>query len=621
MSMTAWMWVAWGVMAGFVGVYGWVWKRAGEKGRAWLEWGLAAVVAVVSLSSMLTHEPWQDELHAWRLAREMGLGALWQEMAYEGHFLPWFLLLRPLARWGAPVWTMGAVSWALNAVAVWWLTRKSPLTGWEKAAAGASCLFLYVNPVIARPYVLVPLALFGVASLWGERDRRPVAFGLWVALLANTHLYMEGMAGALFAVFAWENVLKRKDGKGWRECRWQWTGLAVMVTGGVLAAAQVLPGIWKSEVGAGRVSIGLWEDTKCFVEDCNSPVGMWMAVAVLGWLAAEAWRKDRGLFWAYSACLAYMWCFSVSLYPAFVVNRALLWWVVALSGAWMLAGRERRNPWRVLLVCAAGLGVVRPDMTWQDWREDYDALPVACRWVAEQYGPDEETWINGDDVCTEVATAYLGNVMNWRTGERAGVLSWSRPHPVVGAPSFPECAAAVFRAHPGKESFLALAALWKWGGLAEEDLTRPGVEVEMAWTRTVGPQGMPLALIRVWRRGAEWCPLALARYQAGDHAGAVAAWARAVSEDGGQWEAMNNLAWVALEEGRVEEARAWMDRAMEHEAARESAGVWDTEASVCRAEGDEAGARAAEKRRDALRRRVATGHAETSGTRSNHERV
>ena len=50
--------------------------------------------------------------------------------------------------------------------------------------------------------------------------------------------------------------------------------------------------------------------------------------------------------------------------------------------------------------------------------------------------------------------------------------------------------------------------------------------------------------------------------------------------DADAWEAMNNLAWMALEEGRVEEARAWMDRAMEHEAARESAGARDTEEAV-----------------------------------------
>ena len=128
MNAVTWMWVAWVGMAAGVGGYGWLWKRAGRRGKKWLEWGLAAVVAGVSLASVLTHEPWRDETHAWLLARETGLGGLWREMACEGHFLPWFLLLWPLAHWGAPAWTMGAVSWGLNGWAAGWLARRSPLS-------------------------------------------------------------------------------------------------------------------------------------------------------------------------------------------------------------------------------------------------------------------------------------------------------------------------------------------------------------------------------------------------------------------------------------------------------------------------------------------------------------
>ena len=80
------MWLAWGGMAGFVWVYGWVWAKAGERGRKWLEWGMAVLVAGVSLASVLTHEPWPDELHTWLQARDLSVVELWREMAYEGIF-------------------------------------------------------------------------------------------------------------------------------------------------------------------------------------------------------------------------------------------------------------------------------------------------------------------------------------------------------------------------------------------------------------------------------------------------------------------------------------------------------------------------------------------------------
>ena len=579
MSAAAWMWTAWGAMAGFVGGYGWAWEKAGAKKRKWLEWGLVALVAAVSAASAATHEPWRDELHTWLQAREMGLGALWKEMGYEGHFIPWHLLLWPLAHFGAPVWTMGAVSWGLNAWAVGWLARRSPLTGWEKAVAGMSCLFLYVNPVISRCYVLVPLALWGVASLWGRRDERPVAFGLWVALLANTHVYMEGTAVALFGVYAWENVLRRADGKGGRECGKQWAGLVVMAAGGLLAAAQVVPGLWKSsvELGAG---LGWWKETMCFLSACHSPVGMVAVAAGLAGLGAVAWRKDRGAFWVFAGSVGYLWVFAVFLYAAFIVNRALLWWPVALSIAWMLADRGAGGRWRVLAVVVTGLGVVRPDMTWRDWREDYDVLPRVCREIEEHFGKGTEVWIN---FASEVAAVYLENAKDWTTGERAEPTSWETGKGLSGYP-FRVGREEIFRKYPLKECFLAMGTMVSWGGMTVEDTRLPGMEVLRVAGDLICPDVGGVVVLRAWRWGGEWVPLGMARYQAGDREGAVAAWKRAVEEDGGQWEAMNNLAWVCAEEGRVAEARAWIDRAMEFEEARSNAGVLDTEKEVRRRE-------------------------------------
>lgn len=574
----AWIWVAWGGMAMFVGAYGWGWRRCGERGRAWLEWGLIVLVAGVSAASAATHEPWRDELHSWLQAREMGLGALWKEMAYEGHFLPWYLLLWPLAHFGAPVWTMGAVSWALNAVAVWMLARKSPLTGWEKAAAGVSCLFLYVNPVVSRCYVLVPLALFGAASLWGRRDERPVAFGLWVALLANTHVYLEGAAAALFGVFAWENVLRRADGKGGRECGRQWAGLAVMAAGGALAAAQVLPSLWESAVGLGG-SCGWQTSTIRFLSACASPAFMVAVAAGVAGLAALAWRKDKGVFAVQAAGLAYMWGFAVFLYHADVVNRALLWWPLSLFAAWALSARGRGGRGRVAAVVAIGLGLVRPDMTWRDWREDYDVLPGVCRRITERFGLGAEVWI---DYTSEPAAAYLKNAMDWTTGKKAGPVSW-KPGQIPWGEPFRGCRAEIFSNDPGRESFLGVATLVDWGGVARDDLEAPGTEVLEAAISGIHVGGV--VAFRSWRWGREWIPTGMVRLRAGDREGAAAAWRRTVAEDGGAWEAMNNLAWVALEEGRVEEARGWIDRAMVFEEARGNAAVRDTEADVRRAEG------------------------------------
>ena len=609
MSAAVWMWMAWGGMAGAAGLYGWAWAKTGKKGRAWLEWGLVAFVAGVSLASALTHEPWRDETHAWLLARDWGAWELLGQMRYEGHFALWHLLLHPFARLGAGMVWSGVISWAINAATVAWFVRKVPLGGWAKAASALSCVFLYVNPSISRCYVLVPPLLFGLAALWEKRDERPIAFGVLAALLANTHLYMEGTAGLLFLVYAWENVFRRSDGKGWRECGRQLVGLGLMGAGICGAMAQMVPGLWDHGICYGGTGNGWKADLGWFLQGFGSWIGLAGAVAGLVWLGVEAWRRDKGLFVLYAGSFAYMAGFSVSLYPAHVLNRALLWWPVALGTAWVLGRRNRagegKGLWLTAAVALAGTGLMRPDMTWLDWRREYDPLQGACRYIEERYGRDAEVWVNGGDLCTEVASAYLDHLMDWRTGGRTERFSMAvkAQKPV---PSFQEFRDLHFLNHPGEESVLVLGSTAPWSGLGTEDATGSDVQVEYLSLSPLCPLSHRLLVMRARRgdpaeNGTFWLRTGVELLEKGEPARAVAAWNLAVLLDGRQWEAMNNLAWVFAKAGRAAEARAWMDRAMGIEEARENAGVWDTEATVRRAEGNEEGAREAEEVRDRLR--------------------
>lgn len=641
MNGTMWMWLAWGWMAMGVGGYGWVWERSGKKGRWWMEWGLVVLVAGVSMASMLTHEPFTDEVHAWLQAKEMTVRQLWKEMAFEGHLLTWHLLLHQFAKWGSPVVTLGWIAWGINAATVAWFARKAPFGGWAKAAACLSCVFLYVNPSISRCYVLVPPVLFAMAALWGKRNEHPLAFGALVALLANTHVCMEGTAAALFWVFAWEIVLRRKEGNRWL----QWAGLGVMVAGGMLALAQVLPSLWKSEMSPGR-TFGWAYNTALLFAPCNSRTGIVLTLAGVVLLGAEAWRRDRGVFWILAGSLGYMWGFAVFVYPPTVLNRAALWWPVVLSAAWMLKGRDRRNesdnaelspigtshdqarcPGDAgkrpgmgcgevgVAVALIGLALMRPEMTWRDWRREYDPLRGACRWISERYGKDAEVWINGGDVCAEAAAAYLDNLMDWTTGEKAKLHCYSAARPrvlVVFARPFSVCTESLLRSRPEQENLIVLASLEWWSGLRQEDLSRDGVSVVYARPEVLDPNVTRGVLVLDVKRGLGpdrgvfWLLKGVRQFERGDRNGAMEAWERATREDSAQWGAMNNLAWLCAEEGHIAEARAWMDCTMANEAAWSNAGVWDTEAAVRRAEGDEEGAREAERRRDKLREGAGT---------------
>lgn len=373
----------------------------------------------------------------------------------------------------------------------------------------------------------------------------------------------------------------------------------MMGAGIALAMAQLVPGLWDRGLcfatGAG------WKmGTRPFLQGCNGWIGVSGMAAGLTWLGVETWHRDKGGFWVYAGSLVYMVAFSVFLYPAHVVNRALTWWPVALGTAWALGRREdgtgRLGKSLTAAVALVGLGLMRPDMTWSDWKGEYDTLPGACRFIAERYGKEAEIWVNGGDMCTEVASAYLDNVRDWRTGGRAERFSMAAKVQKPGR-GFRDFLAGHFSEHPETESVLVLSSLAGGEqGLSIPDLVEPGVDVQYLSRRAICPWNGGVVFAKVSRDGFEE-----GEGRGRDRNRMMGALERLACLDEEQWEVMNNLAWLLAEDGRVAEARAWMDRAMANEEARNNAGVWDTEAVVRRAEGDEEGAQNAEKMRDGLR--------------------
>lgn len=497
-EMSVTMWLIWGAVALVLGMY-WAWLLCGERWRRelerWVPWAVWVVVTGVSLASVLTHEPWRDELHTWLVTRDLSFGAMWHEMRFEGHVMLWQLVLHPFARAGCPPVTLGLVSWGINSATVFWLMLKGPFTPAEKVAVGLSCPFLYVQPVIARCYVLVTPVLFGLAALWERRKEYPLVFGGLTALLANTHLYLEGTAGVLFLVWVWEGWRKRLRGEapGWR----YWAGAGLMAAGMAVAVAQVLPTLWERSRGWGW-SCGWVMDLLTFVLCGNSPLA-WVALpVVMVTTGVLAWRADRGVAVVYGVGILFMVAFSVFLYSGNVINRAVLWFYLLLFAMWALAERIPGR-WRVAVVLMTSLCLVRPELTLGDWRYEFDFMPKACAFVQKELGEEAEVFINGDDHPSSVAAAYLENLRDWRTGERTGRMSLEfRKWRPMG--EFGKCREEIFAREPWRESFVAMGYPGTEVGLSVEDLRSEEVEVLYQSPPSVFANTGPLCVFRVHQR-------------------------------------------------------------------------------------------------------------------------
>ena len=162
----------------------------------------AALVAFL----FFRHENWRDEAQSWLLARDLDIPGLIAQMSYEGHPCLWHLLLMPFAKLGFPYQTMNVISIAITAASVALLLWRAPFPlGWRVACL-CGVAFLYSMPVVSRSYCLIPLFLFMNACIYPSRRRRPLRYGLTIALLVQTHTYMLGMAGVMAAVWLAESL-------------------------------------------------------------------------------------------------------------------------------------------------------------------------------------------------------------------------------------------------------------------------------------------------------------------------------------------------------------------------------------------------------------------------------
>ncbi len=184
------------------------------------------------------HEQWEDELQAWLIARDCSIPRIFFMMRYEGHFALWHLLLHPIASFGLPVIAMNIYSTFICIFACWLVVFQSPFPRISKILILFSAPFIYLYPIVARVYVLIPALMFIIARLYNHRFQKPYVYAVLLALLANTHIFMEGMVFALFCLYIFDfytirNTLSSKQKK---DCIW---ALVLVIAGVFIAFLQV----------------------------------------------------------------------------------------------------------------------------------------------------------------------------------------------------------------------------------------------------------------------------------------------------------------------------------------------------------------------------------------------
>lgn len=182
--------------------------------RSWLpEWGALLMYIIMVMLAIAHHEPWADEAQAWQISRTASLKAiLGTYLHYEGapglwHFLLW-LLIKCHVSYGGLHWICGVI--ASMGIALFLL--RAPFPRPIKLLLPFTYFLGFQFAVIARPYLLFPLLIFAVASMWNSRPRKPLCIAILLGLMATVSLHTAAISFGLAVVYAvelWRDYTQR----------------------------------------------------------------------------------------------------------------------------------------------------------------------------------------------------------------------------------------------------------------------------------------------------------------------------------------------------------------------------------------------------------------------------
>ena len=151
------------------------------------------IFSIVMISSRI---PFFDEVNSWNIAANCNFSELLEVCKHEGHFMLWYLPIKPFAsnNIGFPQ-ALFAMNWlfAFAAVIVLWL--KAPFNPWLKMFITFS-LPIQMFTIYARCYAIGVLILFILCAMYKNRNNHPIIFSSLIVLLANTSVI--GTVAAFF---------------------------------------------------------------------------------------------------------------------------------------------------------------------------------------------------------------------------------------------------------------------------------------------------------------------------------------------------------------------------------------------------------------------------------------
>lgn len=171
---------------------------------------LWAAYAILTWITLWHHELYRDEAYAWLVARDAGFLNIFRVAMDSNHLGLWYLLLWPFAKLGWSCFSMLVIHWLLAIAAVAVFLWRAPFSALTKILFIFSYYMFWEYCLSIRFYTLSILILFLLVAIYRDRCRWPILYAVLLALLLNTNIHIEFLAGGLSLLFIWDYITASK---------------------------------------------------------------------------------------------------------------------------------------------------------------------------------------------------------------------------------------------------------------------------------------------------------------------------------------------------------------------------------------------------------------------------
>lgn len=173
--------------------------------------GICLFFFLISVSGILHHECWLDEIHHWNIAKAShSINQLIFNMRLEGHPLLWNLCLMGIAHETSNLFFMQFFHICLASAASFILLRFAPFTLLVKCSLLLSYFIIYEFNIVSRNYALGVLICWTLCTLLTSSRKNFLLLAFLSGMLAQVHLFFLFISMAVF-IISWRLSLQQKD--------------------------------------------------------------------------------------------------------------------------------------------------------------------------------------------------------------------------------------------------------------------------------------------------------------------------------------------------------------------------------------------------------------------------